>query len=273
MKKYFIVSDTHSFYQPLMKALDDKGFSINDPSHILILLGDAFDRGQDAQVLGELLLTLNDMNRLIFVKGNHESLLSRLLMQLARGDDPVDIAMSYHAINGTWQTALDLAQMKESEAIRFPQELVSRVMNSRVYRELLPSCIDFWELGNKYICTHGYIPCIEHGIIKPYISYSYDENWRNASPERWDSARWYNSAELAVEKRIYVPDRTLIVGHIHASYFYSRYGENKSSEWGEDAIFNPYIAPDKSIICIDACTAFSNKINCIVIDEQGKLIC
>ena len=27
MKKYFIVSDTHSFYQPLMKALDDKGFS------------------------------------------------------------------------------------------------------------------------------------------------------------------------------------------------------------------------------------------------------
>lgn len=120
MKKYFIVSDIHSFYQALMKALNDKSFSVNDPSHILVLLGDAFDRGPDTQVLAEFLLNLNDMNCLIFVKGNHESLLSRLLMQLARGDDPVDIAMSYHAINGTWQTALDLAQMKESEAIRFP---------------------------------------------------------------------------------------------------------------------------------------------------------
>lgn len=271
MKKYFIVSDTHSFYQPLMKALDDKGFSVNDPSHILVLLGDAFDRGPDTQMLAEVLLSLNDMKRLVFVKGNHESLLSRLLMQLARGDDPVDIAMSYHAINGTWETALDLAKMKESEAIRFPQELVSRVMNSRVYRELLPSCVDFFELDDRYICTHGYIPCIEHGI-KPYVSYSYDENWRDTSPDRWESARWYNSAELAIDRGIYIANRMLIVGHIHASYFHSRYGENKCSEWGEDAIFSPYIAPDKSIICIDACTAFSNKTNCIVIDERGELI-
>ena len=271
MKKYFIVSDTHSFYQALMKALNEKGFSVNDPSHVIVLLGDAFDRGPDTRVLAEFLLALYDMNRLIFVKGNHESLLSRLLMQLARGDDPIDLAMSYHATNGTWNTALDLAQMKESEAIRFSQELVSRVMNSRVYRELLPSCLDYWEFDDKYICTHGYIPCHEYGI-KPYISYSYNENWRDASPKRWESARWYNSAELAVEKEICVPNRTLIVGHIHTSYFHSRYGEKKCSEWGEDANFSPYIAPDRSIICIDACTAFSNKTNCIVIDEQGELI-
>lgn len=45
---------------------------------------------------------------------------------------------------------------------------------------------------------------------------------------------------------------------------YSKY-EHKGTEFGEDADFSPYYGP--GIIAIDACTAFSGKSNCLVIED------
>ena len=41
--------------------------------------------------------------------------------------------------------------------------------------------------------------------------------------------------------------------------------EHKGTEFGEDADFSPYYGP--GIIAIDACTAFSGKSNCLVIED------
>ena len=41
--------------------------------------------------------------------------------------------------------------------------------------------------------------------------------------------------------------------------------EHKGTEFGEDADFSPYYGP--GIIAIDACTAFSGKVNCLVIED------
>ena len=49
MKKYFIFSDTHSFFTILKKELDRKGFDVNNKNHILILCGDLFDRGNESK--------------------------------------------------------------------------------------------------------------------------------------------------------------------------------------------------------------------------------
>ena len=160
MKRYFVVSDVHSFFTCLKNALDKNGFSIHNQDHVLILCGDAFDRGTETRELAEFLLMLNDMGRLVYIKGNHESLFQRLLQQLSSGYDPIDIAASYHAVNGTWRTILDLAEMTEQEAIRFPMELVSRVMNSRVYKDLLPSCVNYFETKEHIsLSTVGYRRC------------------------------------------------------------------------------------------------------------------
>jgi hypothetical protein len=45
---------------------------------------------------------------------------------------------------------------------------------------------------------------------------------------------------------------------------HSKY-EHKGTEFGEDADFSPYYGP--GIIAIDACTAFSGKSNCLVIED------
>ena len=43
MKKYFITSDTHGFYIPLIRELDKKRFDLKNKDHILVLCGDLFD--------------------------------------------------------------------------------------------------------------------------------------------------------------------------------------------------------------------------------------
>lgn len=266
--KYFIVADVHAHFTILRETLQKAGFS-DRRDHKLILLGDAFDRGGETGEVAEFLLSLHDAERLVYVRGNHEDLMVQCLQQLAGGADPVEIALSHHGHNGTWQTALDLAGMEEREALRFPLELISRVRSTRVYRELMPASVDFFELGSL-VFVHGYIPCPEHGV-KPFLTYSAHPDWRNATPEEWRRARWLNGVKLAVEQGIRIPHKTVVCGHWHTSDYHSRY-EHKGSEWGKDADFSPYFSQDGAAIGMDACTAHSHTMNCLVCDGEGKFL-
>lgn len=260
-KRYFVVSDVHSFFSALKDALSLHGFSIDNKDHVLILLGDAFDRGTETQALAEFLLFLLDQNRLIYIHGNHEELLMKVLQKLSRGGDPIDIALSNHAKNGTWQTVLDLSGMTEKEAIRFPLELVSRMMATRVYRELLPSMVDFFETRD-YIFVHGWIPTITEKE-KAEFSHQYNPFWREANESEWRDARWVNGIMLGA-CGITEPNKTIVCGHFHASWGHCHI-DHACSEWGEDAIFAPFFS--KGMIALDACTAHTKKINCFVFDE------
>ena len=92
--KYFVVSAPHSYYTILKAALDPKGFSPNQ-DHTLVLLGDAFDRGPETIELANFLLSLYGQGLLVYIRGNHEDLLERCILQLARSDSPYGIASSY----------------------------------------------------------------------------------------------------------------------------------------------------------------------------------
>ena len=262
--KYFVVSDVHSYYSILKRTLDEKGFS-QDKDHVLVLLGDAFDRGEETRETAEFLLALHDQGKLIYILGNHEELLIKCLHQLARGEDPIDIANSYYAINGIWQSLLALANMSEADAVAHPQTLVANVFSSRVYKELLASCVDYYET-DKYVFTHGFIPCIEKDLY-PRATYAYNSDWRVATPEEWSRARWYNGVKIVEESKIYIPDKTVVCGHWHVSAFHSKY-EKKGSEWGADADFTPYYGKNGTVIGIDACTPTSLTINCLVYDSE-----
>ena len=262
-KQYYIVSDVHSHYTILKNTLEGKGFFERE-DNVLVLLGDAFDRGSETAKLGEFLLSLHEQDRLIYILGNHEDLLARCLQQLARGVSPINIATSHHAQNGTWDTLLALADMSEAEAVAFPKDLVKRVMDSRVYRVLLPTCFDYFETEH-YIFTHGYLPCTESGE-PPNTTFCYREDWRKADTSSWYRARWMNGVRVAVENQLQIPNKTVVCGHWHTSAFHSEYA-GRGSEWGEDADFSPYHNEQVGVIGIDACTAFSKTINCLVFNS------
>jgi serine/threonine protein phosphatase 1 len=73
--KYFIVSDIHGNYDGLMRALAAAGYNEKDTNHILVSLGDNFDRGvQNIEVYNFL-----RRERVLLVKGNHEEFLIKFL--------------------------------------------------------------------------------------------------------------------------------------------------------------------------------------------------
>ena len=261
--RYYVVSDIHGFYTELERALRDNGFFDDNEPNKLILCGDALDRGKEAQKTVELLLKLLSEDKLIYIRGNHEDLLVRALDEIRHGGlYEIAAGMSVHYSNGTWSSLLQLAEMTPKEAVASQNELLRRVKNSDYCKILLPKAIDYFETEN-YIFCHGWIPTFASGV-RPYRRYSFNDAWRKASEYEWEQARWLNGMELACKHKITIPEKTIVCGHFHTSWGHS-FIHHKCTEWNQDAIFEPFYA--EGIIALDACTAHSEKVNCIIIDD------
>ena len=123
-------------------------------------------------------------------------------------------------------------------------------------QEVLDMCIDYYETKH-YIFVHGWIPVIEN-------CYLYDSDWRTARKERWEKARWTNPVEM-FRYEIYEPNKTIVCGHWHCSALWHEQNPDEYEEFGDKANFEPFIT--KNMIAIDACTAYSKKINVLIIEE------
>ena len=70
--RYYITADIHGFYTEFHKALDEAGY-FNDPEpHKLIILGDLFDRGQEAVEMQHFILSILEQDAAILVRGKYE---------------------------------------------------------------------------------------------------------------------------------------------------------------------------------------------------------
>jgi hypothetical protein len=61
-----------------------------------------------------------------------------------------------------------------------------------------------------------------------------------------------------------LPDKTLVFGHWHCSKGWAK--KEHRSQFDDDAKFDPFYGD--GFIAIDACTAHTGKVNCIVIDDE-----
>ena len=261
--KYYVVADVHGYYTPMKKALKDAGFFEEKKPHKLIVCGDLLDRGNEAKQTIDFMMQLLKDDKLIYIRGNHEDLLIMCLQEIASGNiHEIASGMSNHYKNGTWHTLLQIAGMGELEAYNNPNELVRRVRNSSFYKKLLFEGVNYFETQN-YIFTHGWIPCKVYGY-NPRMEYKYNPNWRKANEIEWGKARWYNGMLAASKFRVLEPNKTIVCGHWNASYGHAVI-EKKGTEKGSGAINTPFYG--KGIIAIDACTAKSGFVNCIVLDD------
>ena len=253
MAKLFCVSDTHSYYTPLKKALDKAGFDPTNESHYLISLGDAFDRGPESK---EVLKFLMSLERKVLVKGNHDILLDECCL---RG-----FPYSHDEHNGTIKTIQDISGKQSAYDFTDACEITYNKLAK--YRELL---VNYFETEN-YIFVHSWIPTITHydkGASKPWHQagkyYEYNEDWRNANEVEWEEAMWGNPYDMA-KQDLNKTGKTIVFGHFHTSYQWAKDG--KCSEFGEDAIFESYYG--KNYIGIDSAVAYTNKINVIVLEDE-----
>lgn len=257
--KYYVVSDVHGFYSVLRETLKRKGFFNDVAPHKLIVCGDLFDRGKECVKLQNFILELMKKDEVILIKGNHEDLLTDMLNFWHRES----YLEQHHISNGTVDTVLQLTNSALRELYSDPITIYRKMKKTPFMQEILPSTIDYFET-KKYIFVHGWIPCKEIKRNAFSVAYSFIKDWRQANAKQWNSARWINGMDAAADGASQ-KGKTIICGHWHVSYGHCKY-ERKCSEFGNDADFSPYYG--NGIIAIDACTAFSKKMNCLVIEDD-----
>lgn len=239
--KYFVSSDIHGFYDEWITALKQNGFELNNPEHKIIVCGDLFDRGHQPKETIDFILA--NKQKFILIRGNHEDLMEDMIKR--NSNTVADLK------NGTAQTIVDLYPHWMLDELN-----LSQIAKITKLQKVLDMCVDYFET-DKYIFVHGWIPVFDD-------CYLYNPNWRKASLKDWQKARWLNPVE-ARRYEIFEPNKTIVCGHWHCSALWHDKYPDKYDEFGSGANFNPFI--EKQMIAIDACTAYSHKVNVLVIDE------
>ena len=247
--KIFAVSDIHSFYNEFIEALNKTGFEKNNPDHLLVCCGDYLDRGPKPW---DVIDYLSHLNNVVLIKGNHEDLMEEMLN---RGS-----AYSHDIHNGTYKTFCQLLLYVENKVTqkRFSKHISPEMkcVYELILKPFYDKMVNYFETKN-YIFCHGYIPV--------------QKNWQSGN---WEDARWENGIEQhhflnKINARI--TDKTIVCGHYHCSYGWSHIAQ-KYKEFPQkthkdfEKAFQPY--KEDGLIAIDACTAYSGKVNVVVLEDN-----
>lgn len=247
MPKFFVVSDIHGYYDELRSALDEAHFSAEDPDHWLVSCGDHFDRGDKPM---EVMEFLQSLPRKVLIRGNHEDLFDALCER--------EYTKQHDYSNGTFKTILDLSPVC-AEPHRAYREAKTRT------NSFFDSMVNYFET-EKYVYVHGFIPvqcnddCPLHW--QNQREFSKHPDWRHAHESEWEQARWLNSIKMVHSG--FGIDKTIVAGHWHCSYGHAI--SDGTPEFGEGSDFSPYYTD--GLIAIDACTAYTKKVNVVVLEDE-----
>lgn len=271
--RYYVLSDIHGFFSLAKKALERAGYFSDISPHKLIVCGDLFDRGKEALELQDFIVDLIQKDEVILIKGNHEDLALEFIDNI---HDYMDgsVKSTHHWENGTVQTILDLVgmdfgQIRRSQEL-FADSIAEKFKQTPFYKIIIPAMRNYFET-ERYIFVHGWIPCAT-GVDKHWDTayVGFNEDWRSASEEKWEKARWYNGMKAA-HSGVFVPNKVIVCGHYHCSYGWAKirhereeFPDEHTEGWQKS--YEPYKEP--GIIAIDGCTAYSGIVNCIVLDDE-----
>lgn len=265
-KKIFAVSDIHNEYDALINALNEAGFDENNPDHLLVSIGDAFDRGSSAIAVYEYLKRLSDKGSAIVLKGNHTGFFINYLN--GTSFDPFN-----YLYNGTDETLADfigrskpfeswclidkkidnptfgdfanwIAEAREEINYSYPELL--EWLNTRPY---------YLETTN-YIFTHGAIDTNATDWHKPHcMRYHYID---------WEALMWDDGSFFG--KEINNTDKTVVIGHFGAKHLREMWPQLIKKDTGDK--YDILTRDDGKVIAIDTTSNYTHRVNVLVIENE-----
>lgn len=302
--KYFITSDLHSFYTPLKKSLDNVGYDKNNSDHILVILGDLFDRGQETRALYEFLKSI-PVERLVLVKGNHELLLEQLLEKslpdshdYSNGTVSTCCQMAFKFLSVAnrnmweledlthvdyWKATLLALNLDDSDiyktksfAVTRWKNIVRKVKKSDIYKWYKSlNWVNYWEIDN-FIGVHSFVPVklkSNYNLSKSdYFNaiYNGETNYFEQDTS-WRSADRY-SWELATWGCPYkFFDANLFPEELNKTLICGHYMSLGFHRHYDTAVSNYHdIYYSDCLIALDSTVAASKQTNVLVIDENNN---
>lgn len=236
MAKIYAVSDVHGYFAEMKKALDEVGFDPQNPQHLLVSCGDAMDRGKQPR---EVIEFFNRLPNKVLICGNHEILMQDAIRRKCF------LMHDFH--NGTAATAYDFCT-KENAGLMGHAQILGELRDDPEYQKYMSLLVNYFET-ERYIFVHSWTPG--------------GKDWRYAPQSKWDKAFWGNPFDIAAVVGNKT-GKTIIHGHFHNSYGWHRKGIG--TEFEDDAKFD--IIEHHNCIGLDACTAWSGKVNVLVIEDN-----
>ncbi|MBO7615101.1 MAG: metallophosphoesterase [Bacilli bacterium] len=280
--KLFVVSDIHGFYSEFIRDIHNAGFNEEDDNHLLIVLGDLFDRGEESKSIYTYLKDLTDKKRAVVLHGNHED----FLIDFLEGKDCF-FNYNYNGFNSTLDSFLlqtrsfemfcfycssepDMAEEMYGDDIKtitldssaVPTEIKFELFQEYARRTILKrnkdllgwlKSLPFYFETKNYIFTHASIDgtCEDwHNPIKS--GYAGQTPWQYLT---WDDGYFYRQPVTNT-------DKTVVVGHFHTDAIRSKNGLPFPDE--ED---NTILYGDKKIF-IDTCTVLTHRVNVLVLEDE-----
>jgi serine/threonine protein phosphatase 1 len=239
MKRYFLFSDVHGEFSALLSSLEKSGFEPDNKDHILVGVGDYFDRGNENKQILDFLIGYKDKERFQGIYGNHDQMLDHFLRGKSNG-------ISDFIYNGLNKTLNNLSGLDCREYIsQFPQLIIDKVIdNNRKIIDFLDSLEERIELGNYEITHAGYSPDTDR-----------DGN------DTWTVDNWSNTPYF-VRKFKPSADKIYVFGHWHARKLNVLFND-------KDEFYNDNTFRYNNYIGLDACTNLSGFVNILVLEDNG----
>ena len=245
-KKLFVVSDIHGCATLFKLSLKSSGFENANKEHLLVCLGDCFDRGYENVAVYDYLQSISNK---VLVKGNHEDLLESVI-----ADHELSY-VDYH--NGTDITVREFFGNKK---VRLDGTILRARFIEKKLLNFTSNMLNYFET-KSYIFTHGWIPVLDNpdfnSIDDPF--FIFNENWRHARENEWKDARfmpWYKMYQEGLVDK----EKTIVCGHASAA-FAATFDRTRR---GNDT--NPYYGDH--VIAIDANGYRSGRLNIVVLEDE-----
>ena len=264
-KTIFVVSDIHGDYDALMKGLKDAGYDENNSTHLLISVGDEFDRGASSLAVYDFLKRLSDEDKAIVLRGNHSSFIIDYL-------DGTSISPFNYLRNGTDETLADFLH----ETRPFESYCLLNNIEEPTYgdfakwisiakeeiNEEFPELLEWLKERPYYYETKNYI--FTHASIDINAKDWHEPHCINGHFVDWDALIWDDGSFF--DEDIENTDKTVVIGHFGTAHLRKMY-HIKDGKDPHSILYRD----DGRVIAIDATTALSHKVNVLVIENEELL--
>ncbi len=233
--KIFAVSDIHGCATALINSFCEAGFDPKNPNHLLVVLGDLFDRGSENR---RVLEYLSGIKNKILIRGNHED----ILMQSLTTGRVADLQF----VNGTHITLNEFFTYYHGESLLNIIESSQRRV-AEMLINLIDSMYDYYETEN-FIFVHGWLP-----------DDAQENDFRYASSAKWHNARWLRW-HTRYPNFVIPEGKTLVVGHTPC--YYASMFDNTRSDYDCSVFYG------NKLVAIDGAAVSKGRVNVFVTEDE-----